>query len=136
MRLNIRLLSTLIGVLVITSFLGCSGPDGVRITEGQQQRATTAPLVPRDAPQVVHVDLFERIATIRNGSALGSEFLISTNYAGKEIAVLKARPSQNLTLLTADILEGTPEINHIVKPASPARQMELVKLYSIASEQN
>ncbi len=115
---------------------GCGGPNGVRITEGSQERTVTAPLIARNTPIIVHIDLFERIATIRHGVALGGDFLITSDYAGVETAVLKARPNKNLTLLTADILEGAPKINNTVKVADPARSMELAKLYSIAAEQN
>ena len=52
----------------------------------------------------MHIDLFERIATIRNGMALGDQFLIATNFAGVETAVLKAHPLRiDNPLLTADI---------------------------------
>ena len=115
---------------------GCGGLNGVRVTEGSQERTVTAPLIARNAPIIVHIDLFERIATIRNGIALGSEFLITTDYAGVETGVLKSRPNKNLTLLTADIIEGAPRINNTVKAADPARSMELAKLYSIAAEEN
>jgi hypothetical protein len=136
MRLHSLSLASLSCVLAMT-FAGCGGgPNGVRITEGQQERTVTAPLIAHDTPHIVHIDLFERIATIRNGIALGSEFLITTDYAGVETAVLKARPNKNLTLLAADILEGDPKINNTVKPAGPARSAELAKLYSIASEEN
>ena len=46
------------------------------------------------------------------------------------------RPSSSLTLITADILEGTPKINHVVESASANRSVELAQLYSIASEEN
>ncbi len=136
MRLYPKLLISFSCVLaIITS--GCGGgPNGVRITEGYQERTITAPLIAHDIPHIVHIDLFERLATIRNGIALGSEFRITTNYAGVETAVLKARPNKNLTLLTADILEGDPKINNTVKAANPARSMELSKRYSIAAEEN
>lgn len=120
----------------MVTFTSCGGPNGVRITEGSQERTASAPLIAHNAAHIVHIDLFERIATIRNGIALGSEFLITTNYAGVETAVLKARPNENLTLSTADILEGDPKINNTVKPADAARSMELAKLYSIAAEEN
>lgn len=119
------------------TFTGCGGPNGVRITEGHQEPTSTAPLIAHNAPMIVHIDLFARIATIRNGMALGDQFLITTNYAGVETAVLKARPSSlSETLLTADILEGDPKINNTVKTANPARSMELAKIYRNLAEEN
>jgi hypothetical protein len=88
-------------------------------------------------PMIVHIDLFERIATIRNGMALGDEFLITSNHAGVETAVLKARPSSlSETLLTADILEGDPKINNTVKTADSARTLELAKIYRNLDQEN
>ncbi|MDG1241691.1 MAG: hypothetical protein P8R37_12955 [Opitutae bacterium] len=115
--------------------VGCGGPDGVRITEGQ--RRETAPMITNKEPIIVHIDLFERIATIRNGMALGDEFLITSNYAGVETAVLKARPnSLSETLLTADILEGDPKINNTVKTADSTRNIELAKIYRNPDREN
>ena len=114
---------------------GCGGSNGVRITEGQ--RRETAPIITGKEPIIVHIDLFERIATIRNGMAPGDEFLIASNYAGVETAVLKARPSSlSETLLTADILEGEPKINNTVKTADSARDIELAKIYRNLDQEN
>lgn len=134
MRLKNKLITSLCGVLAI-AFTGCATNE-VRVIEGSQERTVTEPLVAPNTPQIVHIDLFSRIATIRNGVALSSDYLISTNYAGVETAVLKSRPNQGMTLLTADILEGEPEINNTVKAAGSARSMELAKLYSIVVEEN
>ncbi len=121
--------------MLATIFLGCGGKN-VRITEGNQQRAP-APVITHNAPHIVHIDLFARIATIRNGVGLGDQFLVTTNYAGMETAVLKARPSSlSETLLTADLLEGDPKINNTVKTADVARSMELAKIYHSPDEEN
>jgi hypothetical protein len=51
--------------------------------------------------------------------------------------VLKARPSSlSETLLTADILEGDPEINNTVKTADSTRGSELAKIYSNPDQEN
>ncbi len=114
---------------------GCGGANGVRITEGKKRE--TAPMITDKKPMIVHIDLFERIATIRNGVALGDEFLITTNYAGVETAVLKSRTSgSSETLLTADILEGDPKINNTVNSADSARSIELAKIYSNLDQEN
>ena len=136
MRLYSQVLAIICSCLLATIFLGCGNKSGVRITaEGQQQR-DPAPVITQNAPLIVHIDLFERIATIRNGTALGDQFLITTNYAGAETGVLKARPSTSLTLVTADILEGHPKINNTVKTADVARSMELAKIYRNLDEEN
>jgi hypothetical protein len=122
--------------LLAITFTGCGGPNGVRITEGHHE-LTAAPVINHNAPMIVHIDLFERLATIRNGVALGDQFLIVTNYAGVETAVLKARPLRiGSPLLTADILEGDPKINNTISTADAARSMELEKIYSTLGEGN
>lgn len=116
---------------------GCGlGSDGIRITEGQQDRApVAAPAYAPGTALVVHVDLFERIATIRNGHSLKG-FLIATDYTGAETAVLKGRPSSiSEGLPTADILEGEPGINNAVRPASAERSSELAKIYRDPDEE-
>lgn len=129
----IILISASCALALLTS--GCANND-VLITEGKHDQGDSAPVIQENAPLIVHVDLFERIATIRNGVALGGDFLIAKNYAGVETGVLKVRPSSSLTLITADILEGSPKINHVVESASANRSVELAQLYSIASEEN
>lgn len=129
----IILISASCALALLTS--GCAN-NGVQITEGKHDQGDSTPVIQQNAPLIVHVDLFERIATIRNGVALGGNFLIAKNYAGVETGVLKVRPSSSLTLITADILEGTPKINHVVESASANRSVELAQLYSIASEEN
>jgi len=115
---------------------GCGGGKGTRIIEGNQN-FTAPPVVNRNAPLIVHIDLFERLATIRNGAALGDQFLIATNYAGIETAVLKARPQRiGSPLLTADILEGDPKINNTISTADAARSVELSKVYRNLAEEN
>lgn len=136
MRLHSQLLAAVCSCMLAMTFVGCGSSNGVRITaEGHQEREP-APVINHNAAHIVHIDLFERIATIRNGIALGDQFLITTNYAGAETAVLKARPSTSLTLVTADILEGDPKINNTVETADVARSMELAKVYRNLDEEN
>ena len=134
MRLNPRILITCASLLAL-AFTGCGG-KGTRVIEGNQN-LTAPPVVNRNAPLIVHIDLFERLATIRNGAALGDQFLIATNYAGVETGVLKARPLRiGSPLLTADILEGAPKINNMISTADAARSMELSKVYRNLDEAN
>jgi len=79
---------------------------------------------------VVHVDTNERITTIRRGFSLGEKFLISMTPTGVETAILKGRArSEGEGLMTADILEGVPQINNVVVPASRERSQRLESLY-------
>ena len=118
---------------------GCGlGSDGIRITEGQQGKVPApAPAYGASTSLIVHVDLFERIATVLNGDSLGEGFLIAADHTGTETAILKRRPSSvDEGLPTADILEGEPGINNTVRPADAARSNELSKKYSDPTEEN
>jgi hypothetical protein len=73
--------------------------------------------------------MFERVATIRNGSKLPAGFLIAKTRSGEQTAVLKARPSRPVGLRTADILEGEPTINNVITAASSSESARLAKIY-------
>ena len=134
MHLNYLALAAFSSALAFI-LVGCASPDGVRITEGEKRE--TALIITDKEPMIVHIDLFERIATIRNGMDLGNEFLITSSHAGIETAVLKARPiSLSQSLTTADILEGKPRINNTVETADSARNTELAKIYSNFDQDN
>lgn len=115
---------------------GCGSVNGVRITEGKQEAATETIAIAKDAAIIVHIDLFERIATIRNGAKLNADFLIATNYAGLETGVLKVRKGSSQSLRAVDILEGSPKINNLVRPASSDRSETLAKMYRDPADAN
>lgn len=109
---------------------GC-GTSGVSIREGKKpaNRQDTS-TIDRNAALVVHVDMNERITTIRRGYALSAKYLVSMTPSGVETAVLKSRfRSAEEGLMTADILEGEPLINNFVVPASAERSKKLSRLY-------
>jgi predicted small secreted protein len=122
-------------LIVVTSLLlaGCSGnttiPDGAEVE-------LASPLGPTfKGPTIVHTDEIERLATIRYGRDLGEGFLIVHDLDNNQSALLKGLPLQLGRLRTADILEGTPEINHRVTPASDAQNLEFEKIYPSIKEQ-
>jgi hypothetical protein len=121
----------LISCVLATILTGCGGgSNGVRITEGEQTHDTETTVIASNAGVIVHIDLLERIATIRNGQSQGHNFLIASDFDGVETAALKIRSSKfSKHLLTADILEGNPKINNSVRPASANRIQELAKMY-------
>jgi hypothetical protein len=134
MRIHSLILITC-STLLAATFIGCRS-NGVRITEGNQA-PSAAPVIDHSVPIIVHIDLFERIATIRKGMSLGDQFLIATNFAGEETAVLKARPLRvQSPLLTADILEGNPTINNTITAADPIRSAELSQIYRTSETEN
>ena len=118
-------------------FLGaCGGGTGIRITESSQDGPSTpVTAIARDEAYLVHIDEPERIATIRNGLDLPKGFVIAETNQGEQTAVLKMRPkTPRSRLRTADILEGNPEINNLVRKASKSRTRELRKTYRESSD--
>jgi hypothetical protein len=115
---------------VSTIILAGCGTSDVTFREGKANEQKTTNVVPRNSAMVVHVDTNERITTIRRGFSLGEKFLISMTPTGVETAILKGRArSEGEGLMTADILEGVPQINNVVVPASRERSQRLESLY-------
>jgi hypothetical protein len=127
-----RITPLCIGICLALILTGCGGgPSGVRVTQGDTQigRAQPGTIVASNTSTIVHVDMFERIATIRNGRDLPIAFLVATNTDGTQTAILKAREKRATGLRTADILEGEPRINNTITPASAAESERLAKIY-------
>lgn len=117
---------------------GCGNSSGVRVTQGSEQIGAPAPgtIVASNNATVVHVDLFERVATIRNGNELPAGFLVAKNRRGKQTGILKARPLRaEGSLRTADILEGELGINNIITQASASESARLSKIYRDADSE-
>lgn len=116
---------------------GCGGPSGVRVTEGDQQigAAPRGSIFLTNEASIVHVNEFERLATLRNARDFPADtFLIARDREGNESATLKTRTTRPMGLRTADILEGMPEINDRATPVSPAESERLSKIYREPAE--
>jgi hypothetical protein len=125
----IHIFLVLATALLITA---CGGRKGVRVTEGTETIGTmpSGTLFATSDASIVHVDLSGRMATLRNGQSFkAGVFLIVKDDEGKQTGVLKALPKRPLGLRTADVLEGEPQINNIVTPASAAESTALEKIY-------
>lgn len=133
-----RLLPLLpLALLAVLLLAACGGPTGIRITKSDQpadSMGTNAAAAAATA-SIVHVTLSSRLATMRNGNRFDDgEFLIVKTREGQQCAVLKARPIRPLGLRTADILEGEPDINNTVVPASAAEAARLAQIYRDSEE--
>lgn len=119
-----------LGSCLMLMLSACSSKD-IRVTQGDTQISAAAPVIvsSNKSSSVVHVDMFERIATIRHGNNLPSGFLIAKNRNGEQTAALKARPNRAEGLRTADILEGEPNINDTISVASASESARLGKIY-------
>jgi len=117
--------------LVALTTSSCRTGSGVRITEGNQtiDAEESGTVIKSKTATVVHVDMNERIATIRNGRDLESGFLASIDRNGKRTAILKTRENRIIGLRTADVIEGKPSINDTISPVSSKESESLSKIY-------
>lgn len=83
--------------------------------------------------RIVHIDLEERVATIRFGNDLSNEFLVSRDVNGEQTGVLKGILKVNDSLKTAYILDGTPQINDGIFKASKQQSDSLSKIFRDAN---
>jgi hypothetical protein len=111
---------------------GCGGPRGVRVTEGDQPigSAPTGSLFATNQSTIVHVNEFDRLATIRNARQFtAGTFLETRDRQGNKSATLKTRENRATGLGTADIVEGLPQINDRATAVSAAESARLEKIY-------
>jgi len=124
------LLSAALGLILLLG--GCAGSNGVRVTEGNQQigSSPTGSVFATTEATVVHVDLSERLVTLRNGRVFPAiTYLETRGNEGTKTGLLKTRSNRSTGLRTADILEGEPQINNRAAPVSPAESRRLADIY-------
>ena len=79
---------------------------------------------------IMHVDLVERIVTLKSNIALEPGFYVLSNKNGDFSSAIKLSQNSYSSLYEADILEGRPRINDIVRLASTEEVKSLSKKYS------
>lgn len=127
--------------LFLTALFLCAcggGPREVRVTQGSEQvgNAPTGTLVSTSSASIVHVDLSERIATMRRGNSFtDGQFLQSIDKQGQQTGILKAQDKKPTGLRTAFILEGEPQINDVIRAVSAAESARLAQIYPEAEEE-
>lgn len=135
MKTKTTILLALAAALMLTA---CGGRKNTRVTEGTETigSAPVGTLFGSQQASIVHVDLSGRLATLRNGSRFeAGTFLIAKDSGdGQQTGVLKALPRRAAGLRTADVLEGRPNINDVVMPASDSEANRLAKIYRDAEE--
>ena len=117
---------------------GCSGSRSVRVIEGDQQirSALTGSVYSTEQAIIVHVNEFDRLATLRNARIFPAfTFLETRDSEGNKSAILKTRENRPAGLGTADIVEGLPEINDHATPVNAAESVRLGKIYRDLDEQ-
>ena len=83
-----------------------------------------------DKEIIVHVNKFDRLATLRNARNFSAfTFLETRDSEGNKSAILKTRENRPTGLGTADIVEGLPEINDHATPVNDAENIRLGKIY-------
>ena len=79
---------------------------------------------------IMHVDLVERIVTLKSNTALEPGFYVLSNKNGDVSSAIKLSQNSYSSLYEADILEGRPRINDIVSLASIEEVKSLSEKYS------
>tara|TARA_B100001248_G_scaffold197951_1_gene152421 strand:- start:554 stop:880 length:327 start_codon:yes stop_codon:yes gene_type:complete len=108
------------------------------VIEGDQKirSALTGSVYATDQAIIVHVNEFDRLATLRNArSYSASTFLETRDSEGKKSALLKTRENRPTGLGTADIVEGLPKINDRASPVNAAESVRLGKIYRDLDEE-
>lgn len=117
--------------------LSCGTTDTIRY-DGRTDGASIANSEPLlkviSGANIVHVDMLQRITTIRSTEALSEGYYLSHDRSNaEESAVIKLSNSSQGPVYIADILEGSPKINHGLVKVSPERDLELDKRYTEAT---
>jgi hypothetical protein len=79
---------------------------------------------------IMHVDLVERIVTLKSNTALEPGFYVLSNKNGDVSSAIKLSQNSYSSIYEADILEGRPRINDIVSLASIEEVKSLSEKYS------
>ena len=117
---------------------GCSGSRSVRVIEGDQQirSALTGSVYSTEQAIIVHVNEFDRLATLRNARIFPAfTFLETRDSEGNKSAILKTRGNRPAGLGTADIVEGLPKINDHATPVNAAESVRLRNIYRDLDEE-
>jgi len=126
------LLSCALLAVSLSLLSGCGGSRSVRVIEGDQpiRSALTGSLYATDQATIVHVNKFDRLATLRNARSFSaSTFLETRDSEGNKSAILKTRGNRPAGLGTADIVEGLPKINDRASPVNADESVRLGKIY-------
>ncbi|MBL6828931.1 MAG: hypothetical protein ISQ74_03465 [Puniceicoccaceae bacterium] len=126
------LFSCVLAAVLLSMFGGCGGSRSVRVIEGDEQirSALTGSVYASDQAIIVHVNEFDRLATLRNARSFPkSTFLETSDSEGNKSAILKTRGNRPTGLGTADIVEGLPKINDRATPVNAAENVRLGKIY-------
>ena len=83
--------------------------------------------------RIVHIDLEDRVATIRFGGDLTNKFLFSRDTNGEQTGILKGIPRDNGCLKTAYFIDCYPQINDEIFNASIQQNDSLRKIFRDAN---
>jgi len=132
------LLSCALLTVSLSLLSGCGGSRSVRVVEGDQQirSALTGSTYATDQATIVHVNEFDRLATLRNARSFPkSTFLETRDSEGNKSAILKTRGNRPAGLGTADVVEGLPKINDRASPVNATESVRLGKIYRDLNEE-
>ena len=126
------LISFFLAAVLLLMFGGCGGSRSVRVIKGDQQirSALTGSVYATNQAVIVHVNKFDRLATLRNARKFSAfTFLETRDSEGNKSAILKTLGNRPVGLGTADIVEGLPKINDRASPANATESVRLGTIY-------
>lgn len=119
-------------LFLITSLIlvSCYSSKSVDNDIPREQSNNSELLNTQISASIMHVDLVERIVTLKSNTALEPGFYVLSNINGDVSSAIKLSQNSYSSLYEADILEGRPRINDIVSLASTEEVKSLSKKYS------
>jgi hypothetical protein len=120
--------------LCFALLISCGSNVGYRLKSTSNNVATTSPLTELAVinASILHVDLKERIVTIKSIQPITTDFYLTADNQGQTTSALKIQNSRQTSLYIADILEGSPGISDTLIKASEDQKEELSVRYTDA----
>ena len=128
-----------IEIFLLTVFLltSCSSSNSIRLKDSANSKKDDFSNIEVakeiEGASIVHIDLTERIVTIRSKKVLNKGYYITISQLDdEESSVIKLYDASYETLFIADILEGSPKISDSLAYATKKRSEILDQNYTEA----
>ena len=132
-----NLISIKIFLLTVFLLTSCSSSNSIRLKDSANSKkddfSNTEVAKEIEGASIVHIDLTERIVTIRSKKVLNKGYYITISQLDdEESSVIKLYDASYETLFIADILEGSPKISDSLAYATKKRSEILDQNYTEA----
>lgn len=132
-----NLISIKIFLLTVFLLTSCSSSNSIRLKDSANSKKDDFSNIEVakeiEGASIVHIDLTERIVTIRSKKVLNKGYYITISQLDdEESSVIKLYDASYETLFIADILEGSPKISDSLAYATKKRSEILDQNYTEA----